>query len=451
MPVSKISHGVSAFKKINVLWHELIGSTADFSLESRIFHSISLSIILLAAFYIPYNFFAGLRIASVSSLIFVVVFAWQFYSSRVKGKQHSSIIFAFTGIIIFSVNYFSNAGINGSTDLIWPAYLLLVFAVAPYKQQALWLAVYVSCFFALHVLEYLHPEWVRYPFDVGKGQFIDRVTAFPLPAIAIYIIIKFIRRSYDNERQLVNQKAAAIEERNQQILLQTTQLEQANAEKNKLMSIISHDLRAPLVNIQNYLELLNDDDIEAGQRVTFEKDLLSATRTTMNMLSNVLHWSKTQMDGAIVNLKSVNLNQTLQSTLELEKMLAEAKGLTFAYSIPPDINIVADADMLQLVVRNLANNAIKFTPSGGSIVIEAEQLPSECRITVSDTGKGISADKMNSIFTLNAQPTFGTNNERGAGLGLLLCQEFTERQGGRIAFESTLDKGSRFFILMPMA
>src|SRR5215217_3075972 len=159
MPVSKISHGVSAFKKINVLWHELIGSTADFSLESRIFHSISLSIILLAAFYIPYNFFAGLRIASVSSLIFVVVFAWQFYSSRVKGKQHSSIIFAFTGIIIFSVNYFSNAGINGSTDLIWPAYLLLVFAVAPYKQQALWLAVYVSCFFALHVLEYLHPEW----------------------------------------------------------------------------------------------------------------------------------------------------------------------------------------------------------------------------------------------------------------------------------------------------
>ncbi|PJJ80410.1 HAMP domain-containing sensor histidine kinase [Mucilaginibacter auburnensis] len=451
MPVSKVSHGLFAFKKLNALWHDLIGSPDHFSLESRIFHSIAIGIVILAAIYVPYNFFAGLRIASLSGVVFVLVFSWQLYASRIKGRQHSSIIFALTGIIIFSVNYFSNAGINGSTDLIWPAYLLLVFAVAPYRQQTFWLTVYIACFFILHVLEYRYPQWVHYPFAPGNGQFIDRVTAFPIPAIAIYITIKFIRRSYDKERHQVNEKAAAIEVRNQQILQQTAQLELANAEKSKLMSIISHDLRAPLVNIQTYLELLNNEDIEPLQRSKFEKDLLSATRTTMNMLSNVLQWSKTQMDGTVVSLKNINLSQTLQSTFDLEKMMAKAKGLTFQYNIPPNITIIADADMLQLVVRNLTNNAIKFTPAGGSITIEAQQQLNDCRITVSDTGKGIPADKMSSIFTLNAQPTFGTNNERGAGLGLLLCKEFTERQGGRISFESSTDKGSRFFVFMPMA
>ncbi len=451
MPVSKVSHGLLVFKKLNAIWHDLIGSPDHFSLESRIFHSIAIGIVILAAVYVPYNFFAGLRIASLSGVVFVLVFSWQLYASRIKGRQHSSIIFALTGIIIFSVNYFSNAGINGSTDLIWPAYLLLVFAVAPYRQQTLWLTIYIACFFVLHLLEYRYPEWVQYPFAPGKGQFIDRVTAFPVPAIAIYIIIKFIRRSYDNERRLVNEKATAIEVRNQQILLQSAQLELANAEKSKLMSIISHDLRAPLVNIQSYLELLNTDEVEPAQRIRFEKELLSATRTTMNMLSNVLQWSKTQMDGTVVSLNNINLSQTLQSTFDLEKVIAEAKGLTFHYNIPADINIIADADMLQLVVRNLANNAIKFTSTGGSITIDAQQQLNECCITVTDNGKGIAADKMNTIFTLNAQPTFGTNNERGAGLGLLLCKEFTERQGGRISFESSAGKGSSFFVFMPMA
>jgi len=448
---AKLTHSIPVFKKASELWIELTGSTAVFSLESRIFHSITICIIILCAFYVPYNFYAGLHVASLSGLVFVAVFSWQFYISRFKGKEHSNIIFGFTGIIIFSVNYFTNAGINGSTDLIWPAYLLLVFAVVPYRQQTLWLTIYIACFMVLHVLEYYYPEWVQYPFVAGKGQFIDRITAFPIPAVAIYIIIKFIRRSYDRERQLVAEHAAAVEVRNEQILLQTTQLEQSNAEKSKLMSIISHDLRAPLVNIQSYLELLNDNTINDDQRVLLEKSLLTSTRITMDMLSNMLYWSKTQMEGATVNLTRVNLLSALQSTLEMEKMLALAKNISLSYKIPDQVNIVADTDMLQLVVRNLANNAIKFTPAGGSINIEAHVELTECKITVKDNGTGIPADKMKTIFTFKAEPTFGTGNERGAGLGLLLCKEFTERQGGRIGFESSPDEGSSFFVFMPMA
>src|SRR3546814_8764256 len=85
------------------------------------------------------------------------------------------------GIIIFGVNYFSNSGISGSTDLIWPAYLLLVFAISPYHQHIKWLIVYLLCFLILHTVEYYYPFLIKHPFSAGKGQFIDRVTAFPMP------------------------------------------------------------------------------------------------------------------------------------------------------------------------------------------------------------------------------------------------------------------------------
>lgn len=125
------------------------------------------------------------------------------------------------------------------------------------------------------------------------------------------------------------------------------------------------------------------------------------------------------------------------------------KDITFSYVIAPQLTVVADTDMLQLVVRNLISNAIKFTPYGGIIKIDAQQINSECKITVSDNGKGIDQLQQQKIFSISTEPSFGTNNERGVGLGLLLCKEFIERQGGRIGFESVFGRGSSFFIFIP--
>jgi two-component system sensor histidine kinase/response regulator len=438
------------FRKINNLWFKLIGSPFVFSLESRIFHSISICLIILGVVYIPYNFFTGLYVASLSCFIIAAFFFYQYYNSRFHGKAHSSVLFGLTGILIFSVNYFSNSGINGSTDLIWPAYLLLVFAISPYRQHTMWLIIYILSFLALHIIEYNYPFLVKHPFDLGKGEFIDRVTAFPIPVLTIYIIIKFIRKSYDKERIITEEKAVAIEVRNEQILLQKRQLEQSNAEKNKLMSIISHDMRAPLINIQNYLELLNENELDQLQRPVLEKDLLTATNSTMEMLSNLLQWSRSQMEGPAVNLSELNLFSAIKSTLEMGKTQAEKKHITFSYHIGPEIAVVADIDMLQLVLRNLISNAIKFTQQGGIITINAQLIQHECKITVSDNGRGIDQHKQEKIFSINTEPAFGTNNEKGVGLGLLLCKEFIERQGGRIGFESIFGQGSSFFIFIPL-
>lgn len=431
-------------------WSQLIGEPSVFSLESRIFHSISIGLIFLSCIYVPYNFYAGLYVASFSAWLICLFFSYQFYRSRFQGKQHSVTAFSLIGLLIFGVNYFSNSGIHGSTDLIWPAYLLLIFAISPYSEHLKWSIVYLLCFFLLHLVEYYYPSLVQYPFTAGKGQFIDRVTVFPIPVVVTYIIIKFIRRSYDAEKKIAEEKTLAIAISKEHILQQKEQLEQNNMEKNKLMSIISHDLRTPLINIQSYLELLNAQEIESALRPEMEVSLLRSTNNAMDMLSNLLHWSKSQMEGANVHLQDVNLLEILSGTLEMEKIHAAKKEISLDCQIPTGLNVVADVDMLQLVIRNLISNGIKFTPKDGLITIKAEVILNECKVTVSDNGQGIPESKQMHVFSIKSEPAYGTNNEKGVGLGLVLCKEYIERQGGRIGFESNPGLGSSFYIFIPI-
>lgn len=424
--ISRLKHYL---KELKIFWPKLIGRTNLFSLESRIFHSISIGMIGLMVIYVPYNFSAGLYTASLSAFCIALFFLYQYYYSRFKRIPHSNMLFGCLGIILFGINYFSNSGIHGSTDLIWPIYLLLVFAISPYQQHLWWLILYIACFVAIHIIEYNFPSLVKHPFTIGEGQFIDRLTAFPIPVVAVYIIINFMRRSYDTERE---------------------QLEKSNIEKNKMMSIISHDLRTPLLNIQNYLTLLNDQAVSKDERPALEKSLLNSTNNAVEMLSNLLHWSKSQMQGSTVNLVKTNLLSLLQSTLEMEKANAQKKGIDLGFAIPPQLVVIADENMLQLVVRNLISNAIKFTPAGGTIRIDAIIFANECKLTVKDSGIGISEIKQKHIFSIEAEPEYGTNNEKGVGLGLVLCKEFIELQGGRIGFESNEQKGASFFIFLPL-
>lgn len=443
----KISSGVFNSN----FWSNLIGSPSSFSLESRIFHSISIGLMILGSIYAPYNLYAGIYVGAISAFLLVLFFFYQYYASRFRNKPHNNTLFAVVGILVFSVNYFSNSGINGSTDLIWPAYLLMVLAISPYQQHLKWLIIYLLCFVIIHLIEHYDPSLVKHPFGTDEERFIDRITAFPLPVIVTYLIIKFVRRSYDIERKEAEEKTIAIEISKEQILVQKDQLEQSNIEKNKLMSIISHDLRTPLINIKNYLELLQANEVDSAERPILESTLLKSTNNAVDMLSGLLHWSKSQMEGSSVKLLEVNLLNVLLSTLEMEQTHALKKEITLNYAIPAELKVMADVDMLQLVIRNLISNAVKFTPQGGLIDINAQVIGDECKITVADNGQGILPDKLEKIFSIKAEPAYGTNNEKGIGLGLVLCKEFIGRQGGRIGFESKLGQGSSFFVFIPLA
>jgi signal transduction histidine kinase len=154
------------------------------------------------------------------------------------------------------------------------------------------------------------------------------------------------------------------------------------------------------------------------------------------------------MEGATVKLSDVRLLDALHNTLDMERMLAAKKDITLTYRIDPGITVVADTDMLQLVIRNLTSNAIKFTRPGGDVNITAQIEMNECCISIKDNGLGIPFEQQSDMFTLKARSTFGTGKEKGVGLGLLLCKEFTEHQGGRIGFQSVPGRGSNFFVYL---
>lgn len=438
------------FVNINRLWIRLTGTTAEFPLEFRIFHALCLIAILALAYNVPFNCLIGLPFVALLSLATLIIFSYLYYRSRYQGKIKSTItIFTIIGNLLFALNFIYNSGTYGPTDLLMGLCILLVLCVVPKKQQKLWIAVNLSIILVMHLVEYFHPGWIPNSYKTRESRYWDLSSAYVVVIIVIYYTINYLRRNYDYEKRSASEKADAIELQNRHITSQNHDLERINSEKNKLMSIIAHDLRSPLSNIQNYLELVTEYELDTAERRMVEGDLLKVTRRTLDMLGKLLVWSKAQMDGVNVKLGYVNLRDALFNTVELEKAIALKKGISLIAELDWDIKIVADSDMLQLVMRNLLSNAIKFTTPGGQVTFKAKQIGSECWLIIRDNGVGMSAEKQSELFSLHAQSTFGTDNEKGVGLGLLLCKEFTELQGGRIWLESTPGEGTAFFVSMP--
>jgi len=264
------------------------------------------------------------------------------------------------------------------------------------------------------------------------SRHIDFGYVYFFTLLIVYFIVTSIIDNYNREKLLTVKHAE--------------QLEIANQSKTKLFSIMAHDLRSPLNSIQSFLELLLDYDIEETEKRNINTALLKETKNTSQMLFNLLSWSKTQMDGMTVNLIDLNLSDALEPTLLMQTGVAAEKGILLNNQLQAGVSLIADSDMLEIVIRNLLNNAIKFTPTGGEITIKSEIHGSQCWITVQDTGVGIDNAAFEDIFSLHSESTYGTNNEKGVGLGLVLCKEYISLQQGKIWMESIVGVGTTFFV-----
>jgi len=338
--------------------------------------------------------------------------------------------------ILLIVNFKYNSGINGPTLLIFLLSYFLIISIVPQKQYWFWITLNLVIVTILLVSEYEYPGTIINTYTDTKSRFIDHGCTYIFMAIFIFMVTASVRRSYHTEHKLAEQK--------------TTELENSNDTKNKLFSILAHDLLSPLTSIQNYLEILSEFKIDEDERLSINNALLSSTRNTQQMLSNLLLWSKSQMEGVTVNLVKVNPEEILQGTFQIHQTIASEKGIQLVNKLKNNVFIIADADMLQLIVRNLINNAIKFTKPDGEIIVSDDITGDDCRIIIKDNGTGIPFEKQGSIFSLKVNSTFGTKNEKGVGLGLVLCKEFTELQNGKITFESTPGVGTSFYISLKL-
>jgi two-component system sensor histidine kinase/response regulator len=321
-------------------------------------------------------------------------------------------------------------------------FFYLLSSTAPRNQQWIWLMVNVSFVLGISVTQYYFPSLVPSSYPTLASRFTDTVSAYIVVILSLFFSLKYIRRNYEIEKKSALNRALDIE-------LKNIQLELLNGEKNKLFSIVAHDLRSPLASIQSYLELLTAYPLKEEEKKEIELKLLSLTKNTSNMMANLLSWSKSQLEGVRVNIQPLDLLKTLRDMLKVETSIAHEKNISLTYHINENIYIEADANMLLLVVRNLISNAIKFTPSGGNIQVMAA-VENDCKISIVDSGTGINENDQKYVFSLKAKSTFGTNNEKGVGLGLILCKEFTELQNGSVSFVSTPGKGTSFIVSIPL-
>jgi two-component system sensor histidine kinase/response regulator len=426
----------------------LIGHPQIFSLEERIFNTVCIVAFLAMIFEVPFNFFVGLYVPALLCVFGVFFAAGLYYLSRFKRKSAFGInLFCLICNLLFTINYFFNSGIFGPNLLLFCLAFLLVVTIIPKKHFKIWIPINISVVLIILTLEYFDPQLAPNSYKNEISKFIDFAMTYLVVVVLIYLAIRYIRDNYDYERSLVIEKNKAIEEQNNRILSQNLALERLNAEKDKLFSIVTHDIRTPLNTIQGYFEHLEESDISDEERATFKQQLLEITKETSSMLTNVLLWSKTQLEGTKVNLISLDVKNVLENALNLEKKLALKKGIQLDVSSEDTLFISADVNMFELVVRNLVNNAIKFTKTGGLITVNTATKDEDCLITIKDNGLGMDEALQNSLFKLTASPTYGTDSERGIGIGLLLCKEFTDLQDGKIWFESEKDKGSTFYLL----
>ena len=231
------------------------------------------------------------------------------------------------------------------------------------------------------------------------------------------------------------------------------QLKELYRTRDKFFSIISHDLRSPFNAILGFSDILAEewDELSEAEQKNFLNNIRNTAHQTFDLLEKLLEWSRVQTGKMRFLPSRINIKQLVEDNFRLLKASADRKFIRLVSEIPDDSFAWADKDGILLVLRNLLNNAIKFTRHGGIISVSYAYMQTLVVVTVSDTGVGIAPGDIKKLFRFEEQlKTEGTDREKGSGLGLVLCKEIIDKSGGKIWVESTEGEGSRFSFTLPM-
>jgi signal transduction histidine kinase len=272
--------------------------------------------------------------------------------------------------------------------------------------------------------------------------FISAVILLISVSITIYVVI-VISTKVGSQLLMAEQSLKEIEK----------QLLKLNSDKDRFISILGHDLKSPFNNLLGLSELLtkNIHKYDIDKIENFATNIHESAQHSFNLLDNLLKWARAQQGNSPFKPQHLNLTDICKDALITLYPLAKTKNIVINCFTEDHLNVFADSDMLKTVLRNLVSNAIKYTNDGGTININAEEDSENVTISVSDNGIGIPPENLAKLFDISeVLTTKGTAKETGTGLGLMLCKEFVEKNGGKIWVESEAGKGSDFRFTMPI-
>lgn len=277
-------------------------------------------------------------------------------------------------------------------------------------------------------------------------------------SLAIFVLIVSIVSYYLHRIASLKRYNITLEQevsdRTEELQKQKEALQEINLTKDKLFSIIAHDLRSPFQALLGFVGILESDfyEIDEEKKFSYIQYISQSANNVYNLLTNLLTWSRAQSSRISCEPEVLDLLELTDQTLELLKTNYENKSIIVINLVSKGVKVTADKNMAETVFRNIISNAVKFTPINGQIIINAVQFDSMIQVSIKDTGIGMSETEANNLFSLDkTESRPGTSGESGTGLGLLICKDFVLKNGGRIWVESEIEKGSTFYFTLKKA
>lgn len=283
----------------------------------------------------------------------------------------------------------------------------------------------------------------------SKFKLIFYILLGALAIVSTFLILIYLKRNSNiRYTQELEEKNMKMELQKDGYIEQTKHLENVINVKDKLFSIVSHDLKDSLSSINGFIDLLKDGSLSREEFDNLIPELSENANNASLLLFNLLNWSKSQMHSLEAKPSLFDIQEVFEEKIKLVEQRMESKGIALVDHSLRDF-AYADRSMVEIVIQNLLANALKFSKEGDTITVANHISNGSCIISVADTGVGISKHNIDKLFKNTTFTTTGTNNEKGTGLGLSICKELVELNNGKIWVESTLNVGSTFYVQLP--
>lgn len=422
----------------------LIGHPEETPLRQRIFHAANLFTCLMLTVVFLFNLTQAM-FDTAGVVAFIGLFhGGLYYLSRVRRQfslaRAGFVLICYGGAV---ANYFVNDGINGPTLFVFFFTFQLLITVNRTRFHLFFILVTCGVVFTLLFLEYSHPTWVNSDYSGRLPRITNVLVIFVILLLSFYWVARMLLDNYYEQKKRATRHAEEVE-------AQHRKLQQLTKEKDKLFSIVFHDLKSPLSSVQLYLQAIASYDLKEEADKRIKSNLLQLTKDTSVMLENVLNWIADQQEDKDATLEQIDCAEILNLCLRIEQPFAESKEVSIICSLADDNEVMGDAVMTQMILRVLINNAIKFSHPHQQVVVHVRRTTENYSVSVTDEGTGIPLTVQDQLFSSGVVSTRGTHNEKGSGLGLLLAKQYAEKQGCKLYFISVPDKGSTFTLAFPL-
>jgi signal transduction histidine kinase len=417
----------------SIEWVRMLGVTPGMDHYERrklkVFNLLNLCQLIFGCFIPLTAIFADPKIsvlgwvaACMPALVSLVVL----YLNSLGEKEIGTLSYFILYPVITSIVYLS--GMNLGIELFFILYgILAVFFIQDNGHMIFTIMLSMISYFILTVV------WRNFQFKLEVNGLLFLFNHL-IAIVFIFFALYMIKKENTNYLKLLNSQA--------------DELKEINALKNKLFSVVAHDLKSPMYALRNIFQNVQKYDIPAQDVKAMVPEVMKDLNYTTNLMENLLQWAKYQMNSPDLSPSEVDIAEIAADISSLMNSQAESKNVNLVNTVEEKNVVLAQKDMLRLVLRNLVSNAIKFTPEEGYVIIGTEENHEFVEVFVVDTGIGIDEEHLHKIYNNNYFTTQGTAAEKGTGLGLMLCKEFLTQCGGKLNITSEPSHGSRFSFML---